>query len=115
MEGDLGWVPQRPAGFYMASISPTLFLELRFWLGTPPPPTPTCLPSWAFSLLTVFLPLEQTPASAQARQNLPLWGEVRGCRLRSVTCQAVLPSPVCLCNYFCKKKNVLSVVATPCP
>lgn len=81
----------------MASDAPTLCPELRFWVD--PLPVSVLGPP---ASCPVFLPSEQTPGSAQASWGLPASGQGEGVGLCSITRQAVLPSPVCLCNYFCK-------------
>lgn len=82
---------------YVASDAPTLCPELRFWVD--PPPVPVLGPP---ASCPVFLPPEQTPGHAQANWGLLAWGQGEGVGACSVTRQAMPPSPVCLCNYFCK-------------
>lgn len=97
-EGVLGPGPQWSAVLCVASDDPTLCPELSLWVG----------PDLSLSL--GHQPPDQCSCPRSRSQPLPrgaIWifppgGRVWGEGLCSVTCQAVPPSPVCLCNYFCK-------------
>lgn len=66
---------------------------------------PTCPGPQASSLLTSVPAPRADPSLCPGRFGSSYPGARFGAKgLYSVICQAVLPSPVCLCNYFCKNR-----------